>query len=79
MVFFSQNYYNFTLFIIHKLYKTGKEFRDWALALRPKDVKDRGISERTSYNIKHMIKQGKILNPRLKLFKFRYNYIKKLN
>jgi len=49
--------------------------------LKPKDVKDKGISERTLYIIKHKIKQGKALNPKTKIVKiliqlFKENKIK---
>ena len=49
--------------------------------MKPKDVKDKGISERTLYKIKHKIKQGKILNPKTKIVKiliqlFKENKIK---
>jgi hypothetical protein len=37
--------------------------------LRPKDDKNKGISERTLYKIKHKIKQRKILNPKTKIVK----------
>jgi len=52
----------------HKIVKS-KEFLDWVLSLRPKDVRDKGMSERTLYKIKHKIKQGKILNPKTKIVK----------
>jgi hypothetical protein len=50
-------------------YKNNKEFFDWILTLKPKDVKDKGISKRTLNKIKHKIKRGKILNPKTKIVK----------
>ncbi len=52
----------------HEIIKS-EEFRDWLLALKPKDVRDKGISERTLYKIKLKIKQGKQLNPKTKVVK----------
>jgi len=37
--------------------------------LKPKDVKNKGISERTLYKTKHKIKQGKKLNPKTNIVK----------
>ena len=37
--------------------------------LKPKDVRDKGILERTLYKIKLKIKQGKRLNPKTKIVK----------
>ena len=37
--------------------------------LKPKDVRDKGILERTLYKIKLKIKQGKQLNPKTKIVK----------
>jgi len=53
----------------HEIVKSN-EFTEWILSLKPKDVRDKGISERTLYKIKHKIKQGKILNPKTKIVKF---------
>ena len=50
-------------------YRNDREFYDWTLALKPKDVKDNRISERTLYKIKLKIKQGKQLNPKTKVVK----------
>ena len=50
-------------------YENLNEFYDWVLTLKPKDVKDNGISERTLYKIKLKIKQGKRLNPKTKIVK----------
>lgn len=50
-------------------YSNPEEFRNWLLGLKPKDVMDKGISERTLYQIKLKIKQGKQLNPKTKIVK----------
>jgi len=50
-------------------YENPEDFRQWILTLKPKDVKDKGISERTLYKIKLKIKQGKTLNPKTKIVK----------
>ncbi|MHB8371414.1 MAG: hypothetical protein ACYDAO_00080 [Thermoplasmataceae archaeon] len=50
-------------------YSNLEEFKDWVLLLKPKDVRDKGISERTLYKIKLKIKQGKQLNPKTKIVK----------
>jgi hypothetical protein len=47
----------------------SKELKQWLLALKPEDVKDKGISERILYKIKLKIKQGKQLNPKAKIVK----------
>ena len=45
------------------------EFYDWILSLRPKDVRDKGISPQALYKIKTKIKSGKQLNLRIKVVK----------
>ena len=40
-------------------YENLREFHDWVLNLKPKEVGDKGISERGLRNIKWKIKQGK--------------------
>ena len=62
-------------------YENIEDFKQWILSLKPKDVRDNGISERTLYKIKHKIKQGKTLNPKTKIVKilirlFKENKIK---
>ena len=54
-------------------YVNLEEFREWVLALKPKDVKDNGISERTLYKIKLKIKHGKSLNPKTRIVKILIN------
>ncbi len=48
-------------------YENLKEFYDWILTLKPKDVRDEGISERGLRNVKWKIKQGKGLKNRSKI------------
>lgn len=48
-------------------YENLKEFYEWILSLKPKDVRDKGISERGLRNVKWKIKQGKGLKNRSKI------------
>ena len=50
-------------------YENLREFHDWVLNLKPKDVKDKGISERELKRKKAEIRKGKILNPKTKIVK----------
>jgi len=50
-------------------YENSEDFKQWILTLKPKDVRDEGISERTLYKIKHRIKEENILNPKTKIVK----------
>ena len=45
------------------------EFYNWILSLKPKDVRDMGISERELKRKKAEIWKGKILNPKTKIVK----------
>ncbi|MEM4778159.1 MAG: hypothetical protein QW062_01785, partial [Thermoplasmatales archaeon] len=45
-------------------YENLKEFCNWVLKLKPKDVRDKGISKQTLWNIKQKIRNNK---------NFRYN------
>ena len=57
--------------MIHTLNnKNVEDFKQRILLLKPKEVKDKGISERTLYKIKHKIKEENILNPKTKIVKF---------
>lgn len=47
----------------------SKEFQDWILSLKPKDVKDEGISERGLERTQIKIRTGKKLNPKTKTVK----------
>jgi hypothetical protein len=46
-----------------------KKFKDWVLSVRPKDVRDKGISKMALWKIKNKIKQEKTLNPKTKIVK----------
>ena len=48
-------------------YENVMEFYNWILSLKPKDVRDKGISERGLRNIEWKIKQGKGLKNRSKI------------
>ena len=43
-------------------YENIKEFYDFVLALKPKDVRDEGISKKTLWNIKERIKTRQLKN-----------------
>ena len=44
-------------------YENIEDFKEWILSLKPKDVKDKGISERELKRQKAKIRKGKQLNP----------------
>ena len=48
-------------------YENVKEFYDWILSLKPKDVRDKGISERELKRKKAEIRKGKRLNFKTKV------------
>ena len=48
-------------------YDNPKEFYDWILSLKPKDVRDEGISERELKRKKAEIRKGKTLNFKTKV------------
>ena len=48
-------------------YENLREFHDWVLNLKPKDVRDKGISQQALYKIKTRIKIGKHLNLKVKV------------
>ena len=58
-------------------YENLEEFYDWTLSLKPKEVKDKGISQQALYKIKTKIKSGKHLNPRVKVVKILLTLFKK--
>jgi hypothetical protein len=47
----------------------SEEFKQWVLTLKPKDVKDKGISERELKRQKAKIRKNKLLNPKVKIVK----------
>jgi len=50
-------------------YDNIEDFKQWILSLKPKDVKDKGISERELKRQKAKIRNGKELNPKVKIVK----------
>ena len=58
-------------------YENIMEFYNWILSLRPKDVKDKGISQQALYKIKAKIRSRKYLNPRVKIVKILLTLFKK--
>jgi len=50
-------------------YENIEDFRQWILSLKPKDVRDEGISKRELKRQKAMIRNGKQLNPKVKIVK----------
>ncbi|MGP6220509.1 hypothetical protein [Caldiplasma sukawensis] len=60
-------------------YHDVMEFYNWILWLKPKDVRDKGISQQALYKFKTNIKNGKPLSPKVKVVKvllklFKVNY-----
>ena len=50
-------------------YENLNHFYDWILSLKPKDVRDIGISKMALWKVKNKIKQDKQLNPKTKIVK----------
>jgi hypothetical protein len=50
-------------------YENLNDFYNWILSLKPKDVRDKGISERELKRQKAKIRSGKVLNPKTKIVK----------
>ncbi|MGC8699341.1 MAG: hypothetical protein ACP5RE_04115, partial [Candidatus Acidifodinimicrobium sp.] len=50
-------------------YENLTEFYDWVLSLKPKDVRDKGISQQALYYQRTIIKNGKSLNVKQKIVK----------
>jgi len=50
-------------------YENPEDFKQWILSLKPKDVRDKGISERELKRQKAKIRKGKQLNPKVKIIK----------
>ncbi len=48
-------------------YEYLREFYDWVLTLKPRDVKNKGISQQSLYKIKTRIKSGNHLNLKVKV------------
>ena len=50
-------------------YENLKEFYDWVLTLKPKDVRDKGISKMALWKVKDKVRNGKSINPKTKIVK----------
>ncbi|MEM3313661.1 MAG: hypothetical protein QXT48_04740, partial [Thermoplasmatales archaeon] len=50
-------------------YENLKEFYNWVLKLKPKDVRDKGISRKALRDIREKIKTNKTLNTKTKIVK----------
>ena len=50
-------------------YENPEDFKQWILSLKPKDVRDKGISERELKRQKAKIRKGKLLNAKVKIVK----------
>ncbi|MEM3186301.1 MAG: hypothetical protein QXQ39_06450, partial [Conexivisphaerales archaeon] len=57
-------------------YENLEEFYDWVLTLKPKNVRDKGISRKALRDIKEKIKANKTLNPKTKIVKILINEYK---
>ena len=57
-------------------YENIEDFKQWILSLKPKDVKDKGISERGLRNFKQKIKNGKGFKNRSKIARILFEYYK---
>ena len=57
-------------------YENLREFYDWILLLKPKDVRDKGISERELKRKKAKVKSGKRLNFKTKVNKILFKLYK---
>ncbi|MEM3502841.1 MAG: hypothetical protein QXJ62_04975 [Nitrososphaeria archaeon] len=50
-------------------YENLEEFYNWVLSLKPKDVRDKGISQQALYKVKRKIQNGEKLNKKTKIAK----------
>jgi len=57
-------------------YENPEDFRQWILLLKPKNVKDKGISERGLRNFKQKVKNGKGLKNKSKIARILFEYYK---
>jgi len=48
-------------------YENAEDFKQWILSLKPKDVRDKGISQQALYYQKSLIRNGKSLNIKQKV------------
>jgi hypothetical protein len=70
-VFPNNNYYDSYL-----EYENPEDFKQWILSLKPKDVRDKGISERGLRNFKQKIKSGRGLKNKSKIARILFEYYK---
>ena len=59
----------------HEIVKS-EDFKQWILLLKPKDVRDKGISERGLRNFKQKVKNGKGLKNKSKIARILFEYYK---
>jgi len=59
----------------HEIFKNNG-FTHWILSLKPKDVRDKGISERGLRNFKQKIKNGRGSKNRSKIARILFEYYK---
>jgi hypothetical protein len=57
-------------------YENIEDFKQWILSLKPKDVRDKGISERGLRNFKQKIKNGRGLKNKSKIARILFEYYK---
>jgi len=57
-------------------YENPEDYKQWILAIKPKDVRDKGISERGLRNFKQKIKNGKGLKNKSKIVRILFEYYK---
>ena len=50
-------------------YENLRDFHDWILSLKPKDVRDEGISKMALWKVKDRVNSEKILNLKTKIVK----------
>jgi len=60
----------------HLEYENIEDFKQWILLLKPKDVRDKGISERGLRNFKQKVKNGKGLKNKSKIARILFEYYK---
>jgi hypothetical protein len=59
-------------------YVNLEDFKQWILTLKPKDIMDKGISERGLRNFKQKIKDGKGLKNKSKIARILFEYYKSI-
>jgi len=57
-------------------YENAEDFKQWILSLKPKDVRDKGISERGHRIFKQKAKNGKGLKNKSKIARILFEYYK---